>query len=60
MMHECRRILNKEVAGSGLWETRLPEESNEQAGLVFDVATVEHMADLCDSDKRRPWSNKKN
>ena len=50
MMHECKRILNKEVAGSGLWETRLPEESNEQAGLVFDVAPAEHMADLSDSD----------
>ena len=50
MMHECKRILNKEVAGSGLWETRLPEESNEQAGVVFDVASVEPIADLSDSD----------
>ena len=29
----------------------MPEESNEQAGLVFDVAPAEHMADLSDSDK---------
>ena len=45
MMHECKRMLNKEVSGSGLWEARLPEEDNEQGGLVFEVAAAEHDAD---------------
>ena len=45
MMHECKRMLNKEVSGSGLWEARLPEEENEQGGLVFEVAAAEHDAD---------------
>ena len=45
MMHECKRMLNKEVSGSGLWEARLLEEDNEQGGLVFEVAAAEHEAD---------------
>ena len=45
MMHACRRMLNKEASGSGLWEARLPEEDNEQEGLVFEVAAAEHETD---------------
>ena len=45
MIHECKCMLNKEVSGSGFWETKLPEEENEQGGLVFEVAAAEHDAD---------------
>ena len=45
MMHECKRMLNNEIAGTGLWEARLPEEDNEQRGQVFQVTAPEQDAD---------------
>ena len=33
MMHECKRIMNKEIAGSGLWEAKLPHEDTQQTVL---------------------------
>ena len=44
MMHECKRILNKEVAGVGLWEANLREDNNEPAGPVFGVIVQEQDA----------------
>jgi len=50
MMHECKRMLNKEVAGSGLWEARLPDEDNEQSASVVEVIVPDQGGDSSDID----------
>ena len=37
MMHECKRILNKQVAGEGLWHADLVKAQNLQDGEVAEV-----------------------
>ena len=36
MMHECKRILNGEVAGTGLWEAQLGTASEAQVEAQCD------------------------
>ena len=42
--------MNNEVAGSGLWEAKLPEEDNDQSGPVFEVIAAENGAESDGSD----------
>ena len=37
MMHECRRILNKQVAGHGMWHADLAKAQDRQDGEVAEV-----------------------
>ena len=37
MMHECKRILNKQVAGEGLWHADLLKAQDHQDGEVAEV-----------------------
>ena len=37
MMHECKRILNKQVAGEGLWQTDLLKCQGQQKGEVLEI-----------------------
>jgi len=37
MMHECKRILNKQVAGEGLWHADLARAQDHQDGEVAEV-----------------------
>ena len=37
MMHECKRILNKQVAGEGLWHADLAKAQQHQEGEVAEV-----------------------
>ena len=37
MMHECKRILNKEVAGEGLWQTDLAKCQGQREGEVLEI-----------------------
>ena len=37
MMHECKRILNKQVAGEGLWQTDLLKCQGQQEGEVLEI-----------------------
>ena len=37
MMHECARILNKQVAGEGLWHVDLSRCQNKQEGEVMEI-----------------------
>ena len=37
MMHECKRILNKQVAGEGLWHVDLSKSQNKQEGEVMEI-----------------------
>ena len=37
MMSKCKRILNKEVAGEGLWQTDLAKCQGQQEGEVFQI-----------------------
>ena len=37
MMHECKRILNKQVAGEGLWQTDLSKSLDKQEGEVMVI-----------------------
>ena len=37
MMHECKRILNKQVAGEGLWHAELARGQGHQEGDVAEV-----------------------
>ena len=41
MMHECKRILNGEVAGTGLWEAQLGTASEAQGEDVLRVRAAE-------------------
>ena len=36
-MHECKRILNKQVAGEGLWHADLSKCQNKQEGEVMEI-----------------------
>lgn len=49
MMHECQRILNKEVAGEGLWQADLARSSEEAAGDCMQIRT-EAAGDADDSE----------
>ena len=37
MMNECKRILNKEVAGEGLWQADLSKCQEQQGGDVLEI-----------------------
>ena len=37
MMHECARILNKQVIGEGLWHVDLSKCQNKQEGEVMEI-----------------------
>ena len=37
MMHECKRILNNEVAGTGLWEAQLSTANHEGGGEALQI-----------------------
>ena len=37
MMSECKRILNKEVGGEGLWQTDLSKCQGQQEGEVLEI-----------------------
>ena len=47
MMHECKRILNKQVAGEGLWQAPLRNYHDRQKGDMFEVhyASAEEHSD---------------
>ena len=47
MMSECKRILNKEVAGEGLWQTDLSKRQGED-GEVYQI----HESDGEDESER--------
>ena len=49
MMHECQRILNKEVAGEGLWQADLARSSEESAGDCMQIR-AEAAGDTDDSE----------
>ena len=42
MMHECKRILNGEVGGAGLWEVQLGTTSETPVGDCVQVQEAEH------------------
>ena len=54
MMHECKRILNGEVAGTGLWEAEVGTASEAQAADVLRVRAGEEDApgDLTEQDSQ--------
>ena len=37
MLQECKRILNKQVAGEGLWDADLAKAQDRQKGEVVEV-----------------------
>lgn len=37
MMHECKRILNKELAGQGLWQTDLAKTQAHPEGEILEI-----------------------
>jgi hypothetical protein len=41
MMNECKRILNKEVVGEGLWQTDLAKCEAQQAGDVLEIQAAD-------------------
>ena len=41
MMSECKRILNKEVAGEGLWQTDLSKCQGQQEGEVLEIRAAD-------------------
>ena len=49
-MSECKRILNKEVAGEGLWQTDLAKCQGEQEGEVVEIQPAEHKDDSVDEN----------
>ena len=50
MMSECKRILNKEVAGEGLWQTDLSKCQGQQEGEVLEIHPAGE--DAASQDKR--------
>ena len=57
MMHECKRILNKEVAGEGLWRADLTKCQGHTEGEVLEVQVLrdedlstEEEKSACDAD----------
>ena len=45
MMHECKRILNKQVAGEGLWHADLVKAQELQDGEVAEVREARNDTD---------------
>ena len=41
MMSECKRILNKEVTGEGLWQTDLSKCQGQQDGEVLEIQAAD-------------------
>ena len=41
MMSECKRILNKEVTGEGLWQTDLSKCQGQQEGEVLEIRAAD-------------------
>ena len=41
MMNECKRILNKEVTGEGLWQTDLSKCQGQQEGEVLEIQAAD-------------------
>ena len=48
MMSECKRILNKEVAGEGLWQTDLSKCQGQQEGEVLEIQPTDEKDDDVD------------
>ena len=44
MMSECKRILNKEVGGEGLWQTDLSKCQGQQEGEVLEINPADQEA----------------
>ena len=50
MMSECKRILNKEVAGEGLWQPDLSKRQEQNDGKVLEIQPADDDADEGDDD----------
>ena len=48
MMSECKRVLNKEVAGEGLWQTDLSKCQGQQEGEVLEIQPADEEDDDVD------------
>ena len=48
MMGECKRILNKEVAGEGLWQTDLSKWQGQQEGEALEIQPADKEDDDVD------------
>ena len=62
MMSECKRILNKEVVGEGLWQTDLSKCQGQQEGEVVEIQPADKDdgdVDEGDDDKVSSWRRRR-
>ena len=52
MMNECKRILNNEVAGEGLWQTDLSKCQGQQEGEVLEIRAADTEEQSGDDDDK--------
>jgi hypothetical protein len=51
MMNECKRILNREVAGEGLWQTDLSKCQGQQEGEVLEIQPADEEENISEIDE---------
>ena len=52
MTNECKRILNNEVAGAGLWQTDLSKCQGQQEGEVLEIRAADTEEQSGDDDDK--------
>ena len=52
MMNECKRILNKDVSGEGLWQTDLAKCQGQQEGEVVELRAGDEVGNMSDATER--------